>query len=50
VAALVGVPVFSGATGVIGSYLNSALQWGAFCATVFLAVLCIAYLARRRML
>jgi hypothetical protein len=50
VCAWAGVPIFSGAAGVIGSYLNSALQWGAFCGAVFLAVVCIAFLARRRML
>ena len=49
-AALAGLPIFSGAAGVLGSYLNSGVQWGAFCAAVFLAVVCIAYLLHRRML
>jgi hypothetical protein len=49
-ATLVGLPVFSGATGVLGSYLNSPLQWTAFSASTFLAVVCVIYLAARRML
>ena len=50
VAALMGVPIFSGATGVMGSYLHSAWQWSVFSASAFFTVVCLAYLARRRML
>jgi hypothetical protein len=50
VVALMGVPVFSGASGVMGSFLHSALQTGVFSACVFLTFICLIYLARRRLL
>jgi hypothetical protein len=50
VVALVGLPIFSGGTGILGSYLNSPLQWATFSVTAFLAVVCVFYLAARRML
>jgi hypothetical protein len=48
--ALVGVPVGSGAAGAMASYLNSALQISAFGVIVFLALLCVGHLSRRRLL
>jgi hypothetical protein len=49
-AAILGAPALSGATGVLGGHLNSPLQWTAFSASTFLAVVCLIYLAVRRML
>jgi hypothetical protein len=50
VAALVGLPIFSSAAGVIGSYLHSVWQWAAFSGSAFLGVFCVCYLAFRRLL
>lgn len=50
--ALAGVPIFSSATGVMGSYLSSGgwLQWSVFSLLAMSAAVCIAYLAKRRLL
>jgi hypothetical protein len=46
--ALVGAPTFSGAAGVMGSFLHSSLQVGIFIALALVATLCVCYLAIRR--
>jgi hypothetical protein len=48
--ALVGFMVLSPTAGVIGSYLNSSVQWAAFSATAFLWVVCLGFLFWRRVL
>lgn len=50
VVGLMGVPVFSGATGVMGSFLHSTVQIVAFAVLALLAILCTGYLAYRRLL
>lgn len=47
--ALAGSPIFSGATGVMGSYLHSPIQLVAFIALTLCAATCILYLAKRGM-
>jgi Flp pilus assembly protein TadB len=49
-AALAGMPMFSGAAGVMGNNLHSALQWVTFVLLAFGAVVCILYLLKRRLL
>ncbi len=48
--ALVGLPVFSSGSGILGSYLNSAWQWAAFSGSAFAGIVCVLYLAARRLL
>jgi hypothetical protein len=48
--ALAGVPIFSGAAGVAGSYLHSRPQWIAFLALAIVAASCVLYLLKRRLL
>jgi hypothetical protein len=48
ITALVGLTIFSGAVGVVGSYLNSAWQWAVLSGCIFLAIICIGYLVARR--
>lgn len=52
VAALAGLPIFSSATGVVGSYLGATnfWQWVAFGVLASLAISCVLYLAKRRLL
>ncbi len=50
IAALIGLPLFSSTSGVLGGYLNSAGQWVAFAAAALLGLLCVFYLAYRRLL
>lgn len=45
--ALAGSPIFSGATGVMGSFLHSPLQIAAFVVTAGIAALCIIFLAKK---
>jgi hypothetical protein len=47
--ALAGVPIFSGAAGVIGSYLHGPLSWTAFAATALLACVSVIHLTRKGM-
>ncbi|MFE7870191.1 hypothetical protein ACFUYE_07590 [Micromonospora humida] len=47
--ALAGSPIFSGATGVMGSYLHSPAQVASFLALAICAATCILYLAKRGM-
>jgi len=47
--ALAGAPIFSGATGVMGSYLDGLVQISVFAGLAFMAVLCIGYLVFRRL-
>lgn len=46
--ALAGAPTFSGATGVMGTFLHSPLQIFLFATLAFLAFVCIAYTVVRR--
>ena len=48
--ALAGTPILSGATGVMGSYLDSPAQWASFAVLATGATSCILYLLRRRLL
>jgi hypothetical protein len=48
--ALVGVPVGSGATGAMASFLHSPLQVAVFAALVLLTLVCVGHLLRRRLL
>jgi hypothetical protein len=48
--ALAGTPILSGATGVMGSYLHSGMQWAAFLVLAAGAASLILYLLRRRLL
>jgi hypothetical protein len=50
VAALAGLPILSGATGVMGSYLTNTLNWAIFSLLGSLAISCVAILATRRLL
>lgn len=47
---LAGAPIFSGATGVMGSYLTNALNWTVFSLLAMIAASCILYLLKRRLL
>ncbi|WP_327038279.1 hypothetical protein [Micromonospora maris] len=47
---LAGVPIFSGATGAMASYLNSPLQWLIFIGCALVALFCVFYSLRRRLL
>jgi hypothetical protein len=49
-AALAGTPIFSGAAGVMGSYLHSPWQVTLFVLIALVAIVCILYLLKRRLL
>ena len=49
-AALAGMPMLSGAAGVLGSNLHSPIQWTLFALSALGAVICILYLLKRRLL
>jgi hypothetical protein len=49
-AALAGMPILSGAAGVMGGNLHSPLQWAIFVSSALGAVICILYLLKRRLL
>jgi hypothetical protein len=49
-AALAGMPMLSGAAGVIGNNLHSPWQWTLFALSALGAVICILYLLKRRLL
>jgi hypothetical protein len=50
VCALVGLPIFSAASGVLGSYLHSILQIVSFICVAALGIACVVVLAWRRLL
>ena len=50
IVALAGWSILSPTAGVLGSYLNSGVQWAAFSATAFLGVSCFGWLLTKKKL
>jgi hypothetical protein len=48
-AALIGLPIMGGSTGVFGSYLHSFWQISAFAASAFIGAVCVIYTIARRL-